>query len=593
MAVTEEQVQSGNGIEKMDKYNFMEQLRAKLLVDRSPYETHWKDIQQILDPHLVIWDMSTTGFPNFAQDILLSSKPLQAFDELVAGLQEGITPAYQEWIRYQLTDEEGPLADDEDVWEYLHLITKKAQTTLLGTNFYQQTPTLYRSVSRFMTGAIMMEKDPETRVRFTTFPIGSYYCSNNNRGIADTFCRMFQMTTRQIIEQFCTAPDGTITFDNVSQLVKDNWESSAGSKREEKINVIHMIYPNKEYHPESARYNRKFKRYSANYYEWQQNVDHKLLKEEGYDYFPVYVVRWWRQFTDSYGVDGPGFKAIGDIRQLYQTIEMYLNSMAKVLEPPLAADPSIAGVVGGQVGTVPGFMTIVPGGVKGGNFGAAYQIAPDLTAIKAAIDDLKQDIDRICMADIFRMLANDERQTPPTATEVLQRIQENNHVLGPIFGNFNFEWLEPMMRDLYWIMLDDGDIPPAPPQMHGSPLKVEVVSRVAIALKMGEITGYQKGIEFATAIAAAKAQGDDSINADEFMPKAWKILNLPPQTLYSLKQKQVMRQQKAQQQAQEQQVEAAHKLSGAAKNLGGADTGDGNNMLQQLLEGLKSQAGAQ
>jgi hypothetical protein len=574
----------------MDKFMLMEKIRAKLRVDRAPYQQHWYDIQELLDPHLVIWDMSTTGFPDFVQDVLMSSKPLQSFDDLVAGLQEGIVPASQMWSRYGLQDDESPLNDDEVVWNYFHTISKTAMGILHRSNFYQQTPSLFRSVSRYMTGAMIMERDTDSYVRFTTFPIGSYYVSNNDKGLVDTFCREFRMKVRQVVEKFCEKENGKYDLSNLSDAVRNMWLDPA--KREEWVQVIHLVFPNPEYDKSKSKLNAKYKYYSSNYYELTQNVGGSILQEEGYDFFPIYCVRWWRQFTDAYGVDGPGFKAIGDIRQLYKQIQMYLSAMAKVNEPPLAADPSIAGVVGGQVGTTPGFMTIVPGGSKGGGFGPAYQIQPDLAAIKAGIDDLKKDIDRLCMADIFRMLSNDERQTPPTATEVLQKLQEVSHVIGPIFGNFDHDWIQPMMRDLYWMMLQDGLIPPAPEQLHGAPLKVEVISRIAMTLKMTEITGYQKGIEFATALAQAKQAGNDSLNDDEFLQRVFKALNLPPTTLFSKQQLQTIRQARQQAQDKQQAIENAHKLSGATKNLGQSDTGDNGNLLQQLMEQLKGQGAA-
>lgn len=572
-------VESEESQRRLDKFMLMEVLRGKLRTDRSPYQQHWYDVQRILDPHLVIWDMSNVGFPNFVSDILTSSKPLQAFDDLVAGLQSGITPAEQEWFRVGLEDEENTLAESESVQEYLHAVSKILASTLHKSNFYQQTPAYYRSGSRYLTACMFMEPDDEVDVRFTVLPIGSYYVSNNQRGLADTLCREFQMTVRQIIEKFCMDPiTGEVTLDNVSDTVKNYWNNP--QNREYRINIIHFVWPNPEFDHTKAKYDTKYKRYSSTYYELSENNSNKLLCEDGYDYFPAYVFRWFRQPTDAYGVDGPGFKAIGDINEMYEAIRMMLNAMAKVVEPPMAADPSVAGL---PLGTTPAFLSIVPGGAKEGKFGPAYQIQPDIKAAIELIEDLKKDIEHVCMADIFRMLAN-KQEGEWTATEVLQRIKENTNILGPIFGNFNFEWLQPMIKNLYWLLLLDGDIPPAPPELQGVPLKIEMISTVAIALKMGEITAYKEFLDFAEKAVTVNKNVGDVINWDELIRRVSKVLNLTGKVMVGEDQVNAIRQARAQQAQQEQKMAQLEQAGGVAKNLAQAPT-DQPNALTSIAKG--------
>ena len=566
-----------------DMVSLMLQIFGRLETFRSPYEPAWRDIQFLLDPHLVIWDLYQAGYPEFVTDLFITSKHLQSFDDLTSGLQEGITPASQTWMKYGLLDEESPLADDPDVWNYLHLATRRNQSILFKSNFYQQTPILYRSVSRFATGALMMERDPETYVRFTAYPIGSYFISNNNRGIVDTFGRKYMMTVRQIVEEFCTSPDGKVDISNLTSSTQTRWNNKA--MREDKIPVALLIWPNPEFNPLKAKYDSKYAKYAVKYFEWGRNDGGKILREEGMPFFPVYCPRWYRQPTDSYGVDSPGYKARADIRRLFKTIEMWLNSMGKVLEPPMNADPSIAGASGGGLGSTSNFLNVVPGGAKGGNFGPAYQITPDLKAGQAFIDECKADIDRLCMADIFRRFGNDERNTPPTATEVLERVREDSRVLGPIFGAFNFDWLQRQATDLYWMMLEDGIIPPAPQQMHGQPLKVEVISRIAIALKQGDVQAINAGLGMAQAVANVKQlPGTEALNGDEILDHSFKVLDLPPKFLYAGKDLQRIRQIMNQQHEQQQKAAQAEQASKTAKNLGTAKAGDDTTLLQKMIE---------
>ena len=104
-----------------DEYCRLESLRSTLMVTRAPYAQTWNDIQRFLDPHLVIWSPSTTGFPDF-DDIKITSFPFQAFDDLVAGLCTGITPENQEWHLVEPEDEE--LKNDQEVLEWCHEVNE-------------------------------------------------------------------------------------------------------------------------------------------------------------------------------------------------------------------------------------------------------------------------------------------------------------------------------------------------------------------------------------------------------------------------------------------------------------------------------------
>src|ERR1019366_8688365 len=123
---------------ELDKWVLMEQLRSRMMSDRSPYDALWADIQSLIDPHMVINNMYQAGFPSFVSDLCLSSEHVLAFDDLDSGLQEGIFPAYQSWARYGMLDEESPLMEKPEVWSYFHTASRQAQGIFLNSNFYQQ-----------------------------------------------------------------------------------------------------------------------------------------------------------------------------------------------------------------------------------------------------------------------------------------------------------------------------------------------------------------------------------------------------------------------------------------------------------------------
>ena len=570
----------------MDKYILMENLRSRMMSDRSPYDALYEDIGSILDPHMLIRNMYLAGFPDFVTDLFITSRHLLSFDDLDAGLQEGIIPSAQTWMRYGLADEESPLMEKPEVWQHLHTLSRRAQNILLNSNFYTEAPHTIRSVSRYATGALMMEKDDETFVRFTSLPVGSYYISNNKRGVVDTICRMYRKTVRQTIEDFCTNKYGEVNLDNCSEALQLQWNDP--KRHEEWVDIVMFIFPNPEYDYFRAKYDSKYAYYSWNYYEMGRNIGHKILREEGISYFPVYCPRWYRQPTDSYGQECPGSKARAPIRRMFKSIQMWLMSAQKLLEPPVGADPSVGGGVSGNgVGTTPNFITMIPGGpAPNKKFAPIYQIDPAmLKPIDEYIDKCADEIDKLCRADVFRRFGNNERQTPDTATEVLQKVQEDSRVLGPMFGPLNFDWLQPMGRDLHNLMVEDREVPSAPPSMDGQDLKVEVISRIAIALKQSDINALNALLGIINQLIQIKAQpGSEKLNGDEVMDYAMRLLNLPPKLTYSLEDVTKIRDQLNKMKQQQAAAQHAETASKTAKNLAGAGTGGETNLLQKIMD---------
>jgi hypothetical protein len=543
-------------------YSDMENLRGRLLTDRAPYEPLWYAVRDCLDPQFTIWDPSMSGFPSFIIDILKFSPPFQAFDDLMTNLQSGITPASQEWHQIEPQDED--LRDDEEVMEFCQKVNSLYKQVFQKSNFYQTTPMLYRSFSRFLTGAIMSEEDFDTHCRFTCFPIGSFYISNNNKGVVDTFVYEFRWKLRQIVEEFCTDEEGNVDVSLLDETLQSQWKSE--TQKELPKNMVLVIKPNPDHNPSEAKYNPAKKKYLCVYY-IRDAGNKKILELRGFDKFPIWVVRWFRQPTDAYGVDGPGFKAVGDTNQVYEEVKLKLTALQKVIEPPMTGPASLAGY---PRGTTPGFFTMLPEGQKNDGFKPAYQIQPDLKAIREDIQELIQNIKKTCLSDLFRMFTDDQKLQPRTATEVLQKIQEMYNILGPVYGALEYEWLQPMFDWMWDLFVRQGVMPPIPKQLQGKVLKVTFVSRVAMALKLAETTSYEKVWAQVQAVFQRNPNISDVINDDEMLRSYGVLSNLSPKFFNAEDKVQKIRQTRAQQQKQQQTAERLPAVAGAAKDLNSA-----------------------
>lgn len=554
--------------EQSDEYNRLETLRSRLMTDRAPYLDTWYQVQAWLDPHLVIWDPQTSGFPDF-DDVKITSYPFQAFDDLVAGLCTGITPENQDWHSIEPEDED--LKTDEPSLDWCHKLNELFKWTFQNSNFYTEVPIFYRSGSRFLTAAMMCEEDFQNRARFTVFPIGSYYCSNNGSGQVDTFVFETRYKLRQITDLFCPKDSkGNPDVSNLGQTLQLAWKNPA--LHENPYNMTWTIEPNLSFDQTKAQYQSAFKKYKASYV-IRDESEKRVIQQKGFDEFPVFVFRWFRQPTDAYGVDGPGRKAMGDVKQLFRATGMWNNAVEKVIEPPMVAPPEV-----GQypMGTVPGFLNVGPGAAKGEGFRPAYQIQPDLKAIQDQRMELKACIDKTCFADIFRMIANTDKTQPETATYWLQRIQENYNVLAPVFGNFEHDWIKQMFRVMYRIFerqgvfKKGGAVGPPPPQLAAKGLKWNVISAIPAALKLLQTSGYDKGLLFLETAAKVNPQVQDVIDWDEFTRRYFIACNLPAKLIVDADKVQMIRQQRAQQQAAAAKADALPKVGKGMKDMAAA-----------------------
>lgn len=172
----------------------------------------------------------------------------------------------------------------------------------------------------------VLEDDSDV-IRTMMFPIGSYYMANSARGSVDTCFRKFSMTVRQLVMEF--------GLNNVSDSVKGMWDSG---NYESWIEVIHAVYPNID--RDTAKLNSKNKPVKSVYYEVGGDSD-KLLRESGFDEFPIMAPRWEVNGEDVYGSSCPGMIALGRVKALQLEQKRKSQLIDKATNPPMVGPSSL------------------------------------------------------------------------------------------------------------------------------------------------------------------------------------------------------------------------------------------------------------
>ena len=573
--------------------NSLNLLRTQLELERSTFRTHWMDIADHIRPRrgrFLITDVNKGGKRN---QFIVDDTATQASGTLRAGMMSGITSPSRPWFRLSVEDPD--LADNEAVKIWLYNVTQRMSTVFLKSNLYSALPIHYGDMGDFGTAATVVEEDFEHVVRFYPLPIGSYSVSNNNRGKADTICRDFRMTVRQLIEQFgYTGPDKkVIDWSKFSMWVKNQWENRI---YEAWVDVTHIVCPNDEYH--SQKMESRYKKYLSVYYERggsspavggggqpdagnaTPNPD-RFLSMKGYDEFPVLVTRWETTGEDFYGTTCPGMNSLGNIRELQLLRRRMMQAIEKQVNPPLIAPTRMKNQ---KTSVLPGDInyddTPNTGGMR-----PVYEVKFDTAGVQVVIEKLQDAIKGAFYTDMFLMMAQDERRQPATAEEIREKQSEKLLALGPVMENLNQDCLDPLVTLTFQFMWRQGLIPPPPPVMKTASIKVEYTSIMAQAQKLLGIAGLERFGTFIAQGAQVMPEMLDKVDGDKYLETYGDMVSLAPSILRSDEAVAQIRQQRQQQQQAQAQAQQQQQKAETAQTLAKAPTGkEEPNALTDLMD---------
>ena len=314
--------------------------------------------------------------------------------------------------------------------------------------------------------------------------------------------------------------------------------------------------------------------------------DDRLLREGGYNRFPIFAPRWDVLGGDIYGY-GPGIEYLGDIKQLQHEQKRKAQALDKMVNPPMVASSNMKG----KPSTVlPGGTTYVDPMQGAGGFTPAYQVQPRINEMMLDIQEVQERIQRGFYADLFAMMINSDRRQM-TATEVAERHEEKLVLLGPVLQRLNSEYLDPLIEDVFLIALENGMLPEPPEELQGAEIRVKYVSLLAQAQEAVAASALERTLSFAGNLAGVFPQILDNIDEDEAIREYGDILGLSPNVLRETTERDRLRQerQERQQAAQQQEEAMAAAQAGqqgaqAAKLLSETDT-QSPNALTDILGG--------
>ncbi|HBQ1369488.1 TPA: phage tail protein [Klebsiella aerogenes] len=546
---------------------------ALLNNDRSSFEPHWRELSDFINPRgsrFLVTDVNRNDRRNTKT---VDPTATLANRTLSSGMMSGITSPARPWFKLATPDPD--MMDYGPVKLWLEAVQRRMNEVYNKSNLYQSLPLLYSSLGTYSTGAMAVLEDDEDVIRTMMFPIGSYYLANSARGSVDTCYRKFTMTVRQLVMEF--------GMSNVSTSVKGLWESGS---YETWIEVIHAVYPNID--RDTGKLDSKNKRVKSVYFEVGGDND-KLLRESGFDEFPIMAPRWEVNGEDVYGSSCPGMIALGQVKALQLEQKRKSQLIDKATNPPMVGPSSLKSQ---RVSLLPGDVTYLD--VMTGQEGLkpAYLVNPNTADLLADIQDTRQMINSAYFVDLFMMLQNINTRSMPVEA-VIEMKEEKLLMLGPVLERLNDECLNPLIDRTFSIMARKNLLPPPPDVLQGMPLKIEYISVMAQAQKSIGLSSLASTVGFIGQLASlGKTEALDKLDADQAIDAYSEMSGVSPTVIVPQEQVNQIRQDRAQQQQQQQAMAMGMAAAQGAKTLSEAQTADPS-VLTAISGAVGAPAGGQ
>lgn len=534
---------------------------------RRPWESVWYPLAQYIEPSRLRLQTREEG--PVARDKIIDSTGTFALRTLQSGMHSGITSPARPWFR--LTTYDPDLKDYAPVKEYLAAVEQRMREVFQSSNLYNAFHMGYGDLGQMGQSVGLLVEDDKDIIRMQQLKHGTFWLARDERGTASTIYRRFRWTTQRIVSRFGYA-NCSIRIRNAFDLAKYDmpWD------------IWHAIEPRIERNRQSIM--KKDKAFLSNY--WEEGGDaHDLLEESGFDDNPIIAPAWEIDQEDHYAVS-PGMIALGDIKMLQTEQMRKLEGIDKLVRPPMTGPTSMKN---NPASLLPGSVTYVDD-VTGKGYRPAMEVQLRLSELGADIRETQDRINRAFYADLFLMLSQMEGIQPRNTFEIAERKEEKLLALGPVLENIYNGQLEPVIDRTYAIMNRMRMLPPPPPELEDSELKIEYTSMLAQAQKAIATGGIERGFAFVGQLAAIKPDVLDKIDADEAVDRYFDYLGVEPNLVVPDEEVAKTRDARAQKQQQAEQMEMAATAAPAAKAgaeaasvmAGAMNNPNGGALLQQL-----------
>ncbi|MDB6077351.1 MAG: bacteriophage head to tail connecting protein [Akkermansiaceae bacterium] len=534
----------------------VEQLLAEAQVldgIRAPWEAKWQRLADVVNPSQgqISRRNSTQGPDTDRVAENFDGTAMRSNRTLAQGQASRITPMGARWFVLRPPED---LAEDAAALDWYLRCSERLTRKLYDSNFYNRAFQHYLDRGAFGVAATEIVGGKHGRgLHFRSYPVGSYSIANNDNDEVDTLSRTFRWTPAQIVSAF---PRERIP----ASILKMHDDPA---QRQQLLELRHHICPRHDRDP------RKLDALNKAYASYIVYAPEKVvLSESGYDSFPVAVSRWELSVDSPYGWS-PAMLALPEANQANHLEEM-LDVQAET-----AAFPRVlyTGALKGDIDFAASGLTCWDPTQGEGAMPREWLTGGRYDVGKDRAGDKRKAIEEAFFVPLFNSISNLRGDT--TATEVRALVTESRELFHPIFANLTREFLGPILRRSFALLLQQGEMPPPPPavvkqtgagRVIDEP-NVEYTSAMALALEQSQLANLTDCFNVLRPLASIDPTALDFVNVQVLGPAIFRAKGLPANWTRSEEEMAALQQARAQQ----QQMAMIPQAAKAVKDVGGIE----------------------
>lgn len=517
---------------------------------RAPWESIWQRLAEVMNPS----QAGVTRARDAAPDVRRVAEnsdgtAMRANRTLAQGQASRITPMGARWFVLRPPED---LAEDPQAIDWYLQCSERLSRRLYDSNFYNRAFQHYLDRGAYGIAATEITGGKNRKgLHFRSFPVGSFSIAHDETDEACTITRVFRWTVSQIVSAY---PKDRIP----SSILKMHDDPG---QRQQMLELRLMICPRHDRDPrKSDPLNKPFASYVI------YPPEKVILEEHGYDSFPVAFSRWEISADSPYGYS-PGMLALPEASQANHLEEM-LDVQAET-----AAFPRVlyTGALKGDIDFAASGLTCWDPTQGEGAMPREWLTGGRYDVGKDRIQDKRKAIEEAFFVPLFNAISQLRGDT--TATEIRALVTESRELFHPIFANLTREFLGPVLRRSFSILLQQGELPPPPPSVVKKDSigyvidepAVEYTSAMALALEQSQLANLMDCLSVLNPLASIDPTVYDFVNAQAVGPDIFRAKGLPSKWTRSQEEIAAIQQARAAQ----QQAAMIPDAAGAIKDLGG------------------------
>lgn len=512
---------------------------------RGTWEHNWQEIADYISPRRADFTTIQEGGNN-RQRRIKDSTGQRGAEQLASGIHGMLTSPYRPW--FNLVPRDQTILRNYRVGKWIHNATKVMMDYFNSSSslFSLAAHELYLDVVAFGTGVMYVEEDVKNGPVCSTFHLKDCYLLEDSNGRVDSVFRKFKMTHRNVIKRWAKKyPPDQVEF--------------MEKRPDEEKEIIHCVMPNSDYKAKAL--GKKGKLFSSVYIDCDKKI---LLEEGGYNEMPYMTPRWSKLTTEIYG-RGPGFVALPDVKMLNVMTDSIVRYAQRVAEPMIWLPDD-------------GYMFPINSGPNAVNFYRAgtqdeIRTLPNTAQPQVAeriIEKAMQSVNSTFFLDFLQL-----RESPQmTATEVLQRRDEQFRLMSPVLARLQTEFLEPLIDRFFGILMRRGafgEEEDVPQELMATDLTIDYLSPMAIAQRSTQSDDLVRFMQISAPIMQVDPTAAIYLNSGEAIKYVHSMTNLPVEVLRTDEEVQQIKDQQMQAQQTMMQMEMLTKGGAAVKDLAKAD----------------------